>query len=352
MSVYSETFTCTYSGIKLNDKFMEIVDPSGSDSLSLTLEFNSLNDSYYVSFSGNSLFSSTDIFVEGDNTMEFNNIAPNASLLVGNAIKSNSGFCPEILIHPAVSNIDSNKAILRVYREGYYDGNYTVSKDEYNEYSGTKSIVDDKETSYEVIESCTPISFSWYAGSYEYSIIKEAGIYYYEFKGMNRLEIGSSNPGCKSSSDFKYCKQENPDGAGSGANSSGYREAGILYSGQSCDDYYDEQVSVGTPDTSDFSSPKDCVSLLGSVDDEGSTAYYLQIILDVMRYSGIAAVIVLTIMDYLKALASNDTDNIKKTSSRTFKRIILAVAIFLAPIIINYVFELTGITTGASCDIS
>ncbi len=100
-----------------------------------------------------------------------------------------------------------------------------------------------------------------------------------------------------------------------------------------------------TGNKSTFVAPANCESLLGDVSDDGSTAYYLQMILDVMRYVAIAAVIVLTIVDYLKALASNDSDAVKKTSSKTLKRIVLAVIIFLIPVLLNYVFELVGITS-------
>ena len=54
--------------------------------------------------------------------------------------------------------------------------------------------------------------------------------------------------------------------------------------------------------------------------------------------------LVLTIIEYVKAAASNDDNAIKKASQKTLKRIIITIILFIAPTFIEFILDLLGIT--------
>ena len=58
----------------------------------------------------------------------------------------------------------------------------------------------------------------------------------------------------------------------------------------------------------DGNSGEGCDSLLGNPDYVGDVAYYLQTFFDIMKYLGVALCIVLTTVDFVKALLGQDKD--------------------------------------------
>ena len=101
---------------------------------------------------------------------------------------------------------------------------------------------------------------------------------------------------------------------------------------------------------SNTTSITSCDTLLGDPSKEGSVAYYLQTILDVMKYLGIGLCIVLTIVDFFKALLGDDKDMLKSLSNKAFQRLIYAVMLFFLPIIVKFI--LTLIDVYGTCGIS
>ncbi len=82
-----------------------------------------------------------------------------------------------------------------------------------------------------------------------------------------------------------------------------------------------------------------CNSLLGSPSDHNSPSYYIVISFKVVRYVAIILLIVLSVMDMISAVASNDSEILQKTISKIFKRFILCVIIFLLPDLINFILQ-------------
>lgn len=85
-----------------------------------------------------------------------------------------------------------------------------------------------------------------------------------------------------------------------------------------------------------------CQAILGDPDDVDCPAYWLQWILNVMKYVAIAALIVLSMVDFIKATVSNDKDALKKAGVTAAKRFFFAVILFFLPIIIDYIMSLFG----------
>ncbi len=95
----------------------------------------------------------------------------------------------------------------------------------------------------------------------------------------------------------------------------------------------------------DFSGGEDCAGFLGNKGTAGTPAYYLHIILIAMRYVAIVLALVLSIIDFFKAVFSQDKDLLKKAAITAVKRVIFAVIIFFIPVILEFILGLLGAYT-------
>ncbi len=102
-------------------------------------------------------------------------------------------------------------------------------------------------------------------------------------------------------------------------------------------------------DDKDWDS-KSCDSVLGKIDDKTAPAYYLNFAFKLIKYIGIAMLLVLSIADFAKAIV-NEKDTLKKAASRTIKRLIACILLFFLPIIITFILELLGWITPPTCGI-
>lgn len=98
----------------------------------------------------------------------------------------------------------------------------------------------------------------------------------------------------------------------------------------------------------DFNTNNGCTSYLGPV-EKGYPAYYLQFVFNLIKYAAIILLFILTIIDFAKATASKDNDAIKKAIITAIKRLIIAIVIFILPILIEFLFKLLGIYDSSEC---
>ncbi len=94
-----------------------------------------------------------------------------------------------------------------------------------------------------------------------------------------------------------------------------------------------------------------CDSLLGSKNDKNDPYYYLYFAFRLIKYIAIVLLFVFSVIEYFKAVASNDNEALKKATKQTVKRLIICVIIFLLPILIDFVFNLLGIVDNPTCGI-
>lgn len=85
-----------------------------------------------------------------------------------------------------------------------------------------------------------------------------------------------------------------------------------------------------------------CDNIFGDPNDIDCTAYWLQWILDIIKYVAIAALLILSTFDFIKAIISNDKDALKKAGTTAAKRFIFVVILFFLPIIIDLIMRLFG----------
>lgn len=88
---------------------------------------------------------------------------------------------------------------------------------------------------------------------------------------------------------------------------------------------------------------------LGNPKNSQYPAFWLQEALNIMRYIAIVALLVLVTTDFVKAVASNDKDALKKAGSTAIKRFIYCVLLFFVPIVIKIVMTMFGVYS--SCGI-
>ena len=93
----------------------------------------------------------------------------------------------------------------------------------------------------------------------------------------------------------------------------------------------------------------DCNFILGDINDSGisdnlpSVAYVLNKILFFMKLMGPILVIVLTILDLVKAVTSADKDALSKCLKTLSKRMVYAVLLFVFPTVIDLILKWTNV---------
>ena len=92
------------------------------------------------------------------------------------------------------------------------------------------------------------------------------------------------------------------------------------------------------------SSNLNCSALLGDPNDpeKKDLAYWLQWILNIMKYIAIIALLVLCTVDFLKAIIEEDKAAIKKAGLKTAKRFVFTVLMFFLPIIVDLIMTMLG----------
>lgn len=98
-----------------------------------------------------------------------------------------------------------------------------------------------------------------------------------------------------------------------------------------------------------YNQNPDCNSLLGSTQDEESVAWLLQQLLNYVKILGPILVVILSSLDFAKAIVASDDDNMKKSERKLMIRLILAVALFLIPTLVSVLLNVFGITTDQIC---
>ena len=69
---------------------------------------------------------------------------------------------------------------------------------------------------------------------------------------------------------------------------------------------------------------------------------FLQQIFNVIKYAGPILCLVFSVIDFVKAAASQDKDALTKAGKTTGKRVVYALILFFIPTLINFIFPLLG----------
>ena len=94
---------------------------------------------------------------------------------------------------------------------------------------------------------------------------------------------------------------------------------------------------------------KECKGILGNPDNEDSVAWFLVKILNYLRLLGPLMVLVLSSLDFAKAIFMSDDESLKKAQSSLITRLILAALLFVLPTLIEVVLDIFGFTSSDIC---
>ena len=94
-----------------------------------------------------------------------------------------------------------------------------------------------------------------------------------------------------------------------------------------------------------YNQNPECNSLLGDVGNPESVAWLLQQLLNYVKILGPILVVILSSLDFAKAIIASDDDNMKKAERKLMIRLILAVALFLIPTLVSVLLNVFGITS-------
>lgn len=90
-------------------------------------------------------------------------------------------------------------------------------------------------------------------------------------------------------------------------------------------------------------------AVLGNVNDPDSVAWLLQKLLDYTRVIGPFIVLIMSSLDYLKAIFGSDEDSLKKANKHLMTRLVLVVALFLLPTLVSVLLNVFGFTSHEVC---
>ncbi len=79
-----------------------------------------------------------------------------------------------------------------------------------------------------------------------------------------------------------------------------------------------------------------CESILGDPEDDTSFAYFLQEAFTIIQWAGPVLCVILSLVDFVKAVASQDKDAIQKAIKTSIKRFVFAVLLFFLPMLVNF----------------
>lgn len=103
-----------------------------------------------------------------------------------------------------------------------------------------------------------------------------------------------------------------------------------------------EGAQVGGNATTTTDEELECQGILGDPTNPDATAYWVQKALDILRYVAIIALIILSSIDFIKAVTQQDSDALKKAGQTFVKRLVYCVLIFLTPTIVNFLMKFIG----------
>ena len=90
-------------------------------------------------------------------------------------------------------------------------------------------------------------------------------------------------------------------------------------------------------------------TILGDPADENSTAWLLKQIFNYLKVLGPMVILVMSAIDFTKAIVAGDDETMQKCYKRLITRLVLAIALFVVPTLVEVLLDAFGITGGPVC---
>ena len=85
-------------------------------------------------------------------------------------------------------------------------------------------------------------------------------------------------------------------------------------------------------------------TVLGDPTDEDSVAWLVYLILNIIKVAGPILVILLSSVDFILVIVKSDNEAFAKAQKKLITRLVLAILLFLVPVIVQIILEVFGIT--------
>ena len=114
-------------------------------------------------------------------------------------------------------------------------------------------------------------------------------------------------------------------------------------------DVVEMQLDMENSDIDPFVETDKCTSIFGEIDANGefkpdTLGYWLKWGMDIIKYIAIVALLILSSVDFLKAMIAKDKEAVKKAGMTAAKRFVYAVLIFFLPVVIEIIMKQFGVT--------
>lgn len=94
-----------------------------------------------------------------------------------------------------------------------------------------------------------------------------------------------------------------------------------------------------------------CNTILGNPKDKDSVAWLLQQLLNYLKVIGPMVVIVMSGMDFSKAIVQSDDEIMQKAQKKLILRLVLTVALFFVPTLVTVLLGIFGLTDDPTCSL-
>ena len=91
--------------------------------------------------------------------------------------------------------------------------------------------------------------------------------------------------------------------------------------------------------------------ILGDPTDEDSVAWLVQLVLNIVKVVGPILVILLSSVDFIMVIIKSDNEQFQKAQKKLITRLILAILLFLIPVIVEILLQVFGFTGDATAGI-
>ena len=88
----------------------------------------------------------------------------------------------------------------------------------------------------------------------------------------------------------------------------------------------------------------DCKKLVGA-----EIVEFITDLFNMVKWIALALGLVLGMLDFFKAVAASDDGALKKSATKFVKRLIGIVILFILPILLEYILDISGVSHGGTC---
>lgn len=119
----------------------------------------------------------------------------------------------------------------------------------------------------------------------------------------------------------------------------------------SCYDLCDYTIKQEENDSAVKPKYDNCSSILGNPKDPDSVAWFINQIFKYVKILGPLLVLILSSLDFAKAIIQSDDDHMKKAQKKLIIRLLAVVLLFFLPDLVNLILQIFGLTTSPTCGI-